>query len=95
MSRFDNIQYIHIGVEDLPNVPWDVVIQNQPYTDEVTGEVVDNLRYSLDGTRVVLKYYAPFGPQIAQLTTRSQVYNRITFSDLLRQPEWTDPNDLI
>jgi len=74
-------KYVIINTSELESVDFDQVLQDS----------ADTLRYSVDGSKALLKYE---GTQPFFLLGKTE-YNHEEILSILSGPEWTDPNEPI
>ena len=73
--------YVIIDASEVSSVDFDQVLQTS----------ADTLRYSVDGSKALLKYE---GPQPSFLLVKTE-YNHEEILSILSGPEWADPNEPI
>lgn len=74
----NNRTYVILDASEVSSVDFDEVIQTS----------ADKLRYSLDGSKFVVKYE---GTQPSFLSGKTE-YNQEEILSILSGPEWTDPD---
>ena len=72
--------YVKLNTSELDSVDFNQVLQ----------ESADTLRYSVDGSKFLLKFE---GDTPSFLTGKTQ-YNNAEILSILSGPEWTDPDEL-
>ena len=72
--------YVTLNTSELDSVDFNQVLQ----------ESAETLRYSLDGSKFLLKFE---GDTPSFLTGKTQ-YNNAEILNILSGPEWTDPDEL-
>lgn len=76
-----NTSYIIINVSELPLVHFDDVLENSTNT----------LRYSLDGTKTVIKWNGQTPDFVENLTTMEGPYTLQEILPILAGTDWTEP----
>ena len=81
--KFEGRDYITIDSSDLAAVDFDEVMESSPET----------CRYSLDGTKVVLKFISPVGKSypesIRKINSKSGRYSWEAIIELMETDEWS------
>lgn len=78
-----NTTYIIINVSELPLVHFDDVLENSTNT----------LRYSLDGTKTIVKWQGSDPDFLKDLTTVEGPYTLQEILPILEGTEWTEPEE--